>query len=68
MFTRPTRPLTLLAALAFDTPALAASFNCANSSHPDEATICSNQSLSNVDLEDLFVLAATMDCSSRLSY
>jgi uncharacterized protein len=51
MFTGPAWPLILLAPLAFGTPALAASFNCADASHPDEAAICSDQSLSSMDVE-----------------
>lgn len=44
-------PIALLAALAFATPAAAASFDCGKASHPDEHVICSNQDLSNMDVE-----------------
>jgi uncharacterized protein len=51
MLARSTVPLVLLAAIAFSTPAYAASFDCAKASHPDEHAICSNQSLSDMDTE-----------------
>ncbi len=44
-------PLLLLAAAACATPALAASFDCSKAAHPDEYAICSNQNLSNADVE-----------------
>ena len=51
MLTRSTMPLVLLTVLAFSTPTAAASFDCAKASHADEQAICSNQSLSNMDVE-----------------
>lgn len=51
MFSRSTVPLVLFAAIAFGSPAGAASFNCNKASHPDEYAICANPSLSNADVE-----------------
>jgi uncharacterized protein len=43
--------VVLFGALAFGTPAVAASFDCGQASHPDEHAICANRSLSDMDVE-----------------
>jgi uncharacterized protein len=44
-------PFVLLSLLAAVTPAIAASFDCARASRPDERAICAHPKLSDMDVE-----------------